>query len=150
MSAIDLNDGLARFVAKKGEVRNPTGRSGTPGQRQRAIEIKRALFEELRTHCTEPGYEGLSKWDRIIIKLVDCAMSGERWAIALILNRCFGRIPMQVDVTTRSHQLHTLSNTELHQRVEDLRQQFLDIAPLRQPWNEPEKPEPTEQDDEDE
>src|SRR5262245_1217264 len=97
MSAIELSEQLERAGIKKGERRNPLGKQ-RPGQHRRSTEIRRALFSELSERCEVPGFEHLSKWDYGIYQLIEEFQKGTRWAIVLVFNRLYGRIPLSIEL----------------------------------------------------
>jgi hypothetical protein len=123
MSQIELNEGLARSIPKPGEIRNPSGWNN-PVQRARNREIRTLLCAEGNAPCALPGYEHLTNLQALVRVLWDKALGGNRWAATTVLNRMFGRVPLDVEmqVTQQPPDLTVLTDTELRARLEMLRE----------------------------
>jgi uncharacterized protein DUF5681 len=70
---------------KKGQSGNPLGR--LPGEKEFAAQLRLVLAEAV----DENDPKSVRKMRRIAEKLVDCAMSGEPWAIAHVADRIDGK-----------------------------------------------------------
>jgi hypothetical protein len=121
MGQYELNEGLARRLPQKGEVRNPTGKTNI-AKRVRSREIRLALLAKLDEPCGVPGYEHMTKFDFGIDGLIDLFMDGERWAVKEVLNRVFGRVPLDIEITQPAVDISVMTDDELLARVEVLRE----------------------------
>jgi hypothetical protein len=134
MGAHDLNEVLAKHLVKKGDPgRNPLGVQGTPETRRRARDIKADLWSAGSKPCQVPGFEHMSRYEYGIHNLMLQFMQGEKWAVILVLNRLFGRVPLDVEVTAAvtaqaQANVESMSSTELAARAGALRKLLMEDA----------------------
>ena len=130
--AYELNQELAKHMVKKGDPgRNPNGYNGSPMWRAPGVRnIKDALTSELNEPCEVPGFEHLTKFAYGIRSVVARFCEGDRWAVTFVVNRLFGRVPLDVTATvTQGIALHEMSPEELVRRVDALRAFISGIPP---------------------
>ena len=65
MGQFEMNEGLARAAAKKGETRNPKGGGDTTVIRLRTRDMKQLMRDGGEQPCEQPGYEHLNKFQYI-------------------------------------------------------------------------------------
>ena len=119
---------MSNRFPEPGEVRNPLGINNVKlGAMTR--ELNRLMADKAFSSCEIPGYEHQTRIDYVLDVLWDLAMAGHRWAVVLVLNRTFGRIPLEVDVTQRHElDLSQLTNEQLVERLDQMRNALRDQA----------------------
>jgi hypothetical protein len=126
MGALEANEALARFGPKKGEVRNPDGKTDRI-KYVRHKHIRAALLAELDQPCGVKGFEHLTKFQWGLQEIIERWMDGERWAVKYVTDRIWGPVPLNVDVEVahRPPDLSSMTEDELLAQVEQLRQKLL-------------------------
>lgn len=138
MGLIDPNDGTLQIIPKPGEVRNPLGINGSPGVRRRNHEIRAALLAGLKEPCGIEGEEQKSYFEYGIRTLLLLWCAGDRWAVKFIADRCWGRVPFNIEMdVTHREELSNFSDEELLARMDAIRDALRDqIAGTRNAQSE--------------
>ena len=127
---IELNEGLARAMAKPGEPgRNPVGHKLPHGVMARNRLLKEALLGELRKQCEYEGFTHLTKFEFGVRKIVELWQEGDRWACTWLANRIWGRVPTTVELQLQANlevhhtiEMEELSDVELLRRLDMVRE----------------------------
>lgn len=131
MGRDELSEELLPTVIRKGEVRNPMGYNNWV-QRWRNKDFQRLLQADANEPCGEPGFEHLTNAQFASKLLWAKAKTGDlRWFKEL-MNRLFGRVPLNVDMSVSPipTDLSELTDAQLAERLDALRD--LMVGPAQQ------------------
>lgn len=86
--------------------------------RPRGTWADKRFRDALNIAVSEETAEGVKKLRAIATKLVDCAVSGEGWAIQQVADRLDGKPAQDINVdSTVTHELAGLTDGELADRI---------------------------------